>query len=109
MIPTEKEGRFMAAYLIADVDITDSATFEEYRREVPATETHYGGRYLGRGGETRVLEGDWEPHRLVIIEFPHMPSLMAWYQSPEYARLKAIRERSARTRIIALEGIAPAK
>ncbi|PDQ21894.1 D-fructose-6-phosphate amidotransferase [Mesorhizobium sanjuanii] len=98
----------MAAYLIADVDITDAAVFEQYRREVPATEERHGGRYLARGGTTRVFEGDWEPHRLVIIEFPDMASLAAWYDSPEYERLKAIRFRSARTRIIAVEGIAPA-
>ena len=96
----------MAAYLIADVDIKDAAMFEEYRRDVPATEERYGGRYLGRGGETKVLEGDWEPHRLVVIEFPDMASLMGWYNSPEYARLIEIRKRCASTRIIALEGIA---
>ncbi len=96
----------MAAYLIADVDISDAAVFEEYRREVPATEQRYGGRYLGRGGATKVLEGDWEPHRLVILEFPDMKSLLDWYNSPEYSRLKAIRERCAKTRIIALEGVA---
>lgn len=98
----------MAAYLIADVDITDAAMFDEYRREVPATEARYGGHYLGRGGATTVLEGDWEPHRLVIVEFPDMASLMGWYNSPEYARLIEIRKRSANTRIIALEGIATA-
>jgi uncharacterized protein (DUF1330 family) len=54
----------MAAYLIADVDVTDSAMFEEYKREVPATEQRYGGKYLGRGGTATVLEGDWKPHRL---------------------------------------------
>jgi len=97
----------MAAYLIADVDITDAAVFEEYRRDVPATEQRYGGRYLGRGGATKVLEGDWEPHRLVIVEFPDMASLMNWYKSPEYSRLKAIGERCAKTRIIALEGVLP--
>ncbi|MBB3235647.1 DUF1330 domain-containing protein [Phyllobacterium endophyticum] len=97
----------MAAYLIADVDVHNTAAFEEYRRDVPATEARYGGRYLGRGGATKVLEGDWEPHRLVIIEFPDMQSLMAWYESPEYARLKAIREGCASTRIIALEGVLP--
>lgn len=95
----------MAAYLIADVDVTDADVFKEYIREVPATELRYGGRYLGRGGTTKVLEGDWEPHRLVIIEFPDMAALMGWYDSPEYNRLKAIRERSAKTRIIAFEGI----
>ncbi|MCV9965709.1 DUF1330 domain-containing protein [Pararhizobium sp. BT-229] len=96
----------MAAYLIADVDVTDAEVFKEYTREVPATESRYGGRYLGRGGATKVLEGDWEPHRLVIVEFPDMEALMGWYNSPEYSRLKAIRERSAKTRIIALEGVA---
>jgi uncharacterized protein (DUF1330 family) len=96
----------MVAYLIADVDVTDDAAFAEYRREVAATEARYGGRYLGRGGATVVLEGDWEPHSLVIVEFPDMTSLMAWYGSPEYAGLKAIRERCATTRIIALEGVA---
>ncbi|TIX47323.1 MAG: DUF1330 domain-containing protein [Mesorhizobium sp.] len=64
-------------------------------------------RYIARGGATKVLEGDWEPHRLVIVEFPDMASLMAWYGSPEYSRLKAIRERCAKTRIIALEGVIP--
>ncbi|RWA64599.1 DUF1330 domain-containing protein [Mesorhizobium sp.] len=98
----------MVAYLIADVEITDMAVFDEYRREVPATEARFGGHYLARGGAARVFEGDWEPHRLVIIEFPDMASLTAWYDSPEYARLKEIRFRSARTRIIALEGVPPA-
>jgi uncharacterized protein (DUF1330 family) len=96
----------MTAYLIADVDVKDATLFEEYKREVPATEARHGGKYLARGGQTKVLEGDWQPHRLVILEFPDMDSLLAWYDSPEYARLKTIRERSATTRIIALEGIA---
>jgi len=95
----------MAAYLIADVDVTDAATFDEYKREVPATEARHGGRYLARGGATKVLEGDWDPHRLVIVEFPDMAALTAWYDSPEYERLKEIRFRSAKTRIIAIEGI----
>ncbi|ANT51183.1 DUF1330 domain-containing protein [Mesorhizobium amorphae] len=97
----------MAAYLIADVDVTDAATFDEYKREVPATEARHGGRYLARGGATQVLEGDWDPHRLVIVEFPDMGALTAWYDSPEYERLKEIRFRSARTRIIAIEGMPP--
>src|ERR1700730_18766937 len=67
--------------------------FRRAKREVPATEQRYGGKYVGRGGLTKVLEGDWEPHRLVILEFPDMASLMGWYDSPEYSRLKAIREK----------------
>ena len=96
----------MAAYLIADIDIADANAFEEYRRDVPASEKPFGGRYLARGGLTEVLEGDWDPHRLVIIEFPDMASLRAWYNSPEYIRLKAIREKCATARLIALDGIA---
>jgi uncharacterized protein (DUF1330 family) len=95
----------MAAYLIADIDISDAAAFEEYRRDVPASEKSFGGRYLARGGLTEVLEGDWDPHRLVIIEFPDMTSLKAWYNSAEYQRLKAIREKCATSRLIALDGI----
>ena len=96
----------VAAYLIGDVNVTDAAAFEEYRQKVPATEEEVWRTLSGRGGATKVLEGDWEPHRLVILEFPDMDSLMAWYELPEYAPLKAIRERSATTRVIALEGIA---
>lgn len=95
----------MAAYLIADVNVIDPVAFDEYRQRVPATEQAFGGRYLARGGATKVLEGEWDPHRLVVVEFPDMSSLLAWYDSPEYAPLKAIREKCADTRIIALEGI----
>jgi uncharacterized protein (DUF1330 family) len=96
----------MEAYLIADVDVTDPAAYEKYKREVPATVERYGGTYLVHGGLVKVLEGDWEPHRLVIIEFPDMASLMTWYGSPDYSRLKAIRQEYANTRILALEGMA---
>lgn len=96
----------MAAYLIADIDIKDAEAFDTYRREIPEVDRKYGGRYLGRGGLTKVLEGDWEPHRLVIVEFPDMAALMAWYGSPDYARLKEIRQRSANSRMIAFEGVA---
>ncbi len=60
----------MAAYLIADVDVFDAEAFEEYKRDVPATEQRYGGRYLGRGGAAKVLEGDWEPQELGCDYFP---------------------------------------
>jgi uncharacterized protein (DUF1330 family) len=95
----------MPAYLIADLEVFDAETYEEYKQKVPATQREFGGRYIGRGGATKVLEGDWQPNRLVIIEFPDMESLLGWYNSPQYAPLKAIRERSARSRLIALEGL----
>ena len=95
----------MAAYLIADVNVTNSEVFREYVLKVAATEEIFGAKYLARGGASQVLEGDWEPHRLVIVEFPDMSALLAWYDFPEYAPLKEIRKNSAVTRIIAVEGI----
>jgi uncharacterized protein (DUF1330 family) len=101
-----KECAMISAYLVADVDVTDAAAYEEYKRKVPATAERYGGTYLARGGLTKVLEGDWEPHSLVIIELQDMVSLMGWYGSPDYSPLKARRLRCAKTRILALEGMA---
>lgn len=94
----------MAAYLIADVEITDPAAFEEYRQRVPATIAAYGGRYLVRGGATAVLEGDWSPRRLIVVEFESLARAHAWYASPEYRPLIALRERSAKTRLVIAEG-----
>lgn len=94
----------LAAYLIVDVEVTDAAAFEEYRQKVPAVDAQFGGTYLVRGGACRVLEGDWDPHRMVVIAFPDMATLNAWYDSPEYAPLKALRKRCTRSRLIAVEG-----
>jgi uncharacterized protein (DUF1330 family) len=68
----------MAAYVIADIEVLDSAGYEEYRRQVPATIAAYGGRYLARGGATEVLEGAWSPKRCAILEFPDMAQFKAW-------------------------------
>jgi uncharacterized protein (DUF1330 family) len=95
----------LKAYLVADVVVTDAAGFEEYRAQVPATISAYGGRYLVRGGETLVLEGDLSPNRVIILEFPSMARLRAWYESPEYRPLRVLRERTARTTLLAIEGV----
>jgi uncharacterized protein (DUF1330 family) len=96
----------MPAYLIADETITDPEAFEDYKRQVLPILTRFGGRFLSRGAQYVVLEGQrsWQPDRLVIIEFPDMAALRAWYDSPEYAPIQAIRHRSARSTLIALEG-----
>lgn len=94
----------MAAYLIADVDVFDAVAYEEYKRQLPATLEPFGARYAVRGGATEVLEGDWSPTRLVIIEFPDMARLKAWYNSAAYRPLIALRQRSARARLLAIEG-----
>ena len=95
----------MPAYLIADVEVLDAAGYEAYRQQVPATIAAHGGRYIARGGATEVLEGDWLPKRCVLIEFPSMGRLKAWYDSPEYVPLRAIRERTTKSKLIATEGL----
>lgn len=95
----------MVAYAIADVDVTDPAVFEEYRGRVGDTIAKYGGRYVVRGGNPEVVEGNWRPKRLVVLEFPSMERLNAWYHSPEYAPLKQLRFRSANTDVVLLEGV----
>lgn len=95
----------MAAYLHASIEVTDPAAYEEYRRQVPAVIAAYGGRYLVRGGAIEVLEGDAPLRRQVILEFPDMAALKAFYHSPEYRPLIAIRQRAAHGRLVAIEGV----
>jgi len=95
----------MAAYLIAEVEITDPKAYEEYRKIVPGTIAQYGGRYLVRGGSVESKEGGWTPSRVVVLEFASMDQARKWYQSPEYAPALAIRTRSGKSKVILVEGI----
>jgi uncharacterized protein (DUF1330 family) len=95
----------MSAYLIAEVEVTDAALFEQYRAAVPATINAYGGKYLVRGGALEALEGTWQPKRVIVLQFDSMARLKEWYQSKEYAPLIALRQASAKTNVIALEGV----
>ena len=94
----------MAAYVIAEVDVTDPEAYKAYATSVPATITQYGGRFLVRGGPSEALEGDWPALRRVIIEFPSTEAARAWWDSPEYAKPKAMRRAASRGRLILLEG-----
>jgi len=99
-----KEER-MPAYLIGNIEVTDPAAYEEYKKRVAATVAAHGGRSLVRPGEAmEVLEGDWTPKRLVILEFPSAAKLKAWYNSPEYRPLLQIRLRSAKSSLVMVEG-----
>ncbi|HVE90522.1 MAG TPA: DUF1330 domain-containing protein [Burkholderiaceae bacterium] len=95
----------MPAYLFANVDVTDPEGYDEYRQRVGATMQAYGGRYLVRGGPAEVLEGGWVPKRMVILEFPDMSQLMAWYRSPEYKPLIELRQRTTKSTLVAVEGV----
>jgi len=94
----------MPAYLIANVNVQDPATFEEYRKQVPATIAKHGGRYLVRGGRVERLEGSWNPTRLVVLEFPSMEQARRWYDSDDYCGPKALRMKCAVTDAIFVEG-----
>ena len=94
----------MSAYLIAEVEVTDPAVFEQYRAGVPATIAAYGGKYLVRGGALEALEGTWQPKRVILLQFDSMARLKEWYQSKEYAPLIALRKAGAKTNVIAIEG-----
>jgi uncharacterized protein (DUF1330 family) len=94
----------MAAYALVNVEITDPAGFAEYRKLVPATIAAFGGRFLARGGATEVLEGGWIPNRLVVLEFPDVTTLKAWYRSPEYQRLLELRKRTATSDFVIIDG-----
>ena len=97
----------MPAYLIAHIEITDPTAYEEYRKRVPPVVTAHGGRFLARGGAVTVLEGNWQPKRLVVIEFPDMAALKAFYESPAYRPLIELRNRAAKGSLVAIEGVAP--
>jgi uncharacterized protein (DUF1330 family) len=92
------------AYVIGEIEVTDQAIYDDYRRQVLATIEKYNGRFLVRGGKTEMLEGGWAPRRLVVLEFPSMEQLLKWYRSPEYAPLITLRQRGARGRLVAVEG-----
>ena len=95
----------MPAYVYANVEVTDPVAYEAYRREVPALIEKHGGRYLVRGGAVVMLEGEGIPQRQVILEFPDMAQLQAFYRSPEYQRLIAIRQGASRGTLFAIEGV----
>ena len=95
----------MTAYLIADVSITDASTYETYRQQVPAIIAAYGGRYIVRGGSAELLEGTRSPNRTVVLEFETHNALKAFWESPEYRPMRALRESCATSNIIAVNGL----
>lgn len=95
----------MAVYVIGDIDVQDSSAYERYKSEVPALIRKHGGEYLARGGECQVLEGDWQPTRLVLFRFPDRESVQAFFDDPEYQPLKSLRHRAAKSDIVVVEGL----
>ena len=95
----------MPAYVVIETDIHDPEQYEKYKAASPGAVAAGGGRFVVRGGETAVLEGDWNPSRIVILEFPDLETAKRWYDSPEYQEAKALREGAANLRMVAVEGV----
>ncbi|MGO8915653.1 MAG: DUF1330 domain-containing protein [Stellaceae bacterium] len=95
----------MTAYFIGEHEITDPATYEEYLRQIAPMIERFGGRYLTRVGTHKVLEGDRRPNRVVIIAFPDMDALNAWYRLPEYQPFIALRQSASADVLIAVDGV----
>ena len=95
----------MPAYVIGEVEITDPQAYQEYAQRVPETIAKHGGRSLARGGAVETKEGDWNPERVVVLEFPTMDQARRWYHSPEYGPVLAIRLKCAKAKLILVDGV----
>jgi uncharacterized protein (DUF1330 family) len=98
----------MAAYVVLDVAVQDPRVYDEYKDLAPASIAEYGGRYLARGGSSETLEGGWSPSRLVILEFPTMERARSWWASREYGPARTLRQASAHTNLVVVEGVSSA-
>jgi uncharacterized protein (DUF1330 family) len=98
----------MAAYIISDLTVLDPEAIEIYRTRAAASIARHGGRYLARGGKIEMLEGDWDPNLIVVVEFPDAASARAWYRSPDYAEALTVRDRALSRNLLLVEGVAPA-
>ncbi len=95
----------MPAYVVVDIEVTNPTEYDEYKKLSPAAVALYGGKYLARGGKTEVLEGNWSPSRLVILEFDSIERAQQWLNSPEYRAARDIRRRSTHSNMVAVEGV----
>ncbi|MBS0528049.1 MAG: DUF1330 domain-containing protein [Proteobacteria bacterium] len=95
----------MPAYVVFDVEIRDSARYQDFMRQVKPALEAAGARYLSRGGAHKVHEGDWTPRRIVIIEFPSVAAWEAFYGGPVYQGLKPIRDECSSARLVSVEGV----
>ena len=94
----------MAAYIIIDIVVSDRELYEEYKSHCGPIISKYGGKFLARGGRAESLEGDWQPNRMVIIEFDSLERAKAWWGSDEYRAPRQMRYQAANSRMIVVEG-----
>jgi uncharacterized protein (DUF1330 family) len=95
----------MKAYIVVDVNVTNPTLYEDYKKLTPASLVPFDGKFIVRGGVAETLEGEWQPGRFVIIEFPSKQKAKEWWDSPLYAPAKALRQATSQTNMILVEGI----
>jgi uncharacterized protein (DUF1330 family) len=95
----------MAAYIIVDLEVTEPIEYEEYKKRAAATVEQYGGKYIVRGGKCETLEGGWHPQRIVVLQFESMERAKEWLNCAEYAEPRKMRHRTAKTRMIVVDGV----
>jgi len=95
----------MAAYIIVEIEVTDPVGYEDYKQQASDTVHKMGGKYMVRGGKTEVLEGAWQPKRIVVLEFPTMERAKEWLNCEEYREPRKLRHRTAKTNMILVEGV----
>ena len=95
----------MSAYVITDITVNNPERYEDYKKLAPPAIETYGGKYLARGGRAEKLEGNWEPDRIVILEFESVETAKKWIDSPEYRKAKTLRHQNASTNKIVVEGL----
>ena len=103
-IPTAKEEHAVSAYIIADIQVSDPVACDDYRPLAAASIARFGGRFIVRGGKVDLLEGEPQPERIVVIEFPDAGTARRWYQSEEYQTALKIRQAASRGRVLLVEG-----
>lgn len=95
----------MAAYVIARINVKDPVRYEDYKKMSPISIEKFGGRFVARGGSVEVLEGTWEPCRLVLLEFPSLEAARQWHASVDYAPARELRQATSTGDLVVIEGI----
>jgi uncharacterized protein (DUF1330 family) len=95
----------MSAYVIVEIDVHDPVRYEDYKAMTPSSIFAFGGKFVVRGPKVLTLEGDWNPGRFVVLEFPSVERALEWWSSPEYAPAKALRQATANTQMILVDGV----
>lgn len=94
----------MSAFVVVEIEVHDQELYKAYTNLTPASIASYQGKFVARGGDTIVLEGEWRPKRLVLLEFPSVEIANSWWNSEEYTKLRKIRQRAASTKMIIVNG-----